>query len=322
MEALEVSRKITRLSNDSDNGWAHAVSRRMAGTAYYLLGQLDEARDALQLVLRSRDVLEQGPGGFGHDPYLTAGPMLGLVEWTLGFPQAAIERIEQAVAMVNRIAVDPNTVSYALMWQVQVGIWCRREDLVSSAVHALDEHFRGKGNFGISVCLLGEGVCLVRSGQALEGLKLIEKSQQESLATGSWQIAPLGRLVEAEGYIAAGDAQRCQMALTAAEELLAWTSQWVFQSEIHRLRGKALSLEGDLENAQSSYFKALKVARTQHARSYQLRAATDLADLWASQGKRDEAIDLLSPIHSWFTEGGHLPDLVDAKRLLKRLERG
>ncbi len=35
-----------------------------------------------------------------------------------------------------------------------------------------------------------------------------------------------------------------------------------------------------------------------------LRAATSsLARLWQSQGKREEAYDLLAPVYEWFTEG-------------------
>jgi predicted ATPase len=38
-----------------------------------------------------------------------------------------------------------------------------------------------------------------------------------------------------------------------------------------------------------------------------------------SQGKRDEARELLEPISSWFTEGFDTADLIDAKALLDEL---
>ena len=60
--------------------------------AQYMMGQLHEARKALLHVLASRDILEQGPGGFGHDPYFTAVPTLLHVEWALGYPQTALDR--------------------------------------------------------------------------------------------------------------------------------------------------------------------------------------------------------------------------------------
>jgi predicted ATPase len=41
-----------------------------------------------------------------------------------------------------------------------------------------------------------------------------------------------------------------------------------------------------------------------------------LARLWQTQGRRDEARELLTGIHGWFTEGFDTPDLVEAKGLL------
>ena len=46
---------------------------------------------------------------------------------------------------------------------------------------------------------------------------------------------------------------------------------------------------------------------------WELRAATSFAHLWACQGKRGEARDLLAPIYGWFTEGFDTPDLIEAK---------
>jgi predicted ATPase len=72
--------------------------------------------------------------------------------------------------------------------------------------------------------------------------------------------------------------------------------------------------------AEACLRQALEVARRQQAKSLELRAATSLARLWQSQGKRTEAHNLLSPVYNWFTEGFATPDLQDAKRLLTTLE--
>jgi predicted ATPase len=52
---------------------------------------------------------------------------------------------------------------------------------------------------------------------------------------------------------------------------------------------------------------------------WELRAATSLARLWAEQGKRGEALDLLAPVYGWFTEGFDSADLKDARALLDEL---
>jgi predicted ATPase len=65
--------------------------------------------------------------------------------------------------------------------------------------------------------------------------------------------------------------------------------------------------------------EALEVARTQQAKSLELRAATGLARLWCVEGRREHARDLLAPVYDWFTEGFDTADLKDAKALLDQL---
>jgi predicted ATPase len=65
--------------------------------------------------------------------------------------------------------------------------------------------------------------------------------------------------------------------------------------------------------------RALAVACRQHAKSWELRAAMSLARLWRSQGKVQEACELLVPVYGWFTEGFDTLDLREAKTLLNEL---
>jgi predicted ATPase len=67
------------------------------------------------------------------------------------------------------------------------------------------------------------------------------------------------------------------------------------------------------------FLKAMDIAQQQHAKSWELRAATSLARLWQHQGKREKAYDLLTPIYSWFTEGFDTADLQEARALLEAL---
>ena len=94
-----------------------------------------------------------------------------------------------------------------------------------------------------------------------------------------------------------------------------------YLAEIHRLKSELL-LSPSADNhteAEICFHQALDVARHQQAKSWELRAATSLARLWQSQGKRKEAYDLLAPVYGWFTEGFDTADLKDAKGLLEEL---
>ena len=71
--------------------------------------------------------------------------------------------------------------------------------------------------------------------------------------------------------------------------------------------------------AESCFHRAIEIARSQKAKSWELRAATNLAGLWRDEGRTDEARELLAPVYDWFTEGFDTADLKDAKALLDEL---
>jgi predicted ATPase len=75
-----------------------------------------------------------------------------------------------------------------------------------------------------------------------------------------------------------------------------------------------------IEEAGALLDEALRTARGQQARSLELRAATDLARLWMSEGKRAEAFDVLSSVYGRFTEGFATRDLEEAKGVLGQLQ--
>ena len=71
--------------------------------------------------------------------------------------------------------------------------------------------------------------------------------------------------------------------------------QW--EAELRRFEGIALSGLNRHEEGQSAFEEAIRVARGQQAKAYELRAATNLARLWGEQGRRAEARDLLAPVY-------------------------
>jgi predicted ATPase len=91
--------------------------------------------------------------------------------------------------------------------------------------------------------------------------------------------------------------------------------------EVHRLAGEIAlkSPEPDEAEAAAYFERALAAARTQQAKSWELRAAMSMARLWRDQGKREAARDLLAPVYGWFTEGFDTLDLKEAKALLEEL---
>ena len=109
---------------------------------------------------------------------------------------------------------------------------------------------------------------------------------------------------------------RIEHALAILDDALAdaeRTGQHHFDVELHRQRGALLlrKTPNDVAAAEAAFMRAIEVARSQQTRTFELRAAMSLARLWRSQGKPQQARELLAPVYGCFTEGF---DTLDLKR--------
>jgi predicted ATPase len=151
-------------------------------------------------------------------------------------------------------------------------------------------------------------------GKLISGLSAV-RATGESVTT----IDMLSLLAEiylrkkrfSEGLAAIEDAQKTAV----TQEELFW------QAELFRLKGELLLGQSDqsLNEAEQCFCKALEIARNQHAKMLELRAATSLARLWKKLNQLDEAKSILSSVYSSFTEGFGSPDLIEAKTVLEQL---
>ena len=77
--------------------------------------------------------------------------------------------------------------------------------------------------------------------------------------------------------------------------------------------------EPDAAKAEAYFQRALRLARQQQTKSWELRAAMSKARLWRDQGNARRARKLLAPVYGWFTQGFDTRDLKEAKALLEEL---
>jgi predicted ATPase len=130
---------------------------------------------------------------------------------------------------------------------------------------------------------------------------------------------PLYIALLAGAYEIAGQIEESAARLDEALQLVERTGERWFAAELDRQRGRLLLRQGHPEAAEELYYKALRIARVQEDRLWELRAAASLARLWRDQGRRAAARDLLTPVYGGFTEGFATPDLKDARELLGEL---
>jgi hypothetical protein len=128
-------------------------------------------------------------------------------------------------------------------------------------------------------------------------------------------IAPAG------GVVQLGDLERALALIDKAIEQIerpGWEERQYY-AEALRVKGWLLSLKGDSQGAEGAYIASLDWARTQQAKSWELRTATSYVRLMRDQGRVGDGRDLLAPVYGWFTEGFGTKDLKEAKQLLDEL---
>jgi hypothetical protein len=171
------------------------------------------------------------------------------------------------------------------------------------------------------VAPISYGLALIREGKVAAGIKALKAVIAFWEAAGGKADGPNLKAFLAEGMALIGDLDG---ALQLIDERIVqierpgWEERLGY-AEILRLKGWILSLKGDLGGAERNFFASLDWARRQQAKMWELRTSTSLARLWHSQGKRQEAYELLAPVYGWFTEGFDTKDLQEAKALLAEL---
>jgi predicted ATPase len=258
---------------------------------------------------------------YGEDAGVTCRSHVSWALWFLGYPDQGLAQSHEAVTLAQRRAHPFNlgfVLSRAAMFHQFRREWQTCQEHAAAAILlAQEQGFPQLRALGSTL----RGWALAHQGQAQEGITQITQGLTAGRVTGAEILRPwfLSLLAEAHGTL--GQPETGLTVLAEALTLVDTTDERWYESELYRLKG-ALLLQRSLDNqaeAEACFHQAISIARSQQAKSWELRIATSLARLWQQQGKRQEAHNLLAPVYNWFTEGFDTADLKDAKTLLDAL---
>jgi predicted ATPase len=323
-QARELGEECLTLAQHHDDPGVRMAAHRLLGSTLHFLGEFPQARAQLE---QANAVRERYQRRFDASLYLISGSrvycrsIFARVLWALGYPEQALGSSDVALRLAEETSHShtlAQALSLAAAFHLDRRDVERTECLAREAVALAAEHdfpyWRATGH-------LWWGWALVQRRNVEKGLTQIRESLVQFRAKGNVQTIPHALSVLAEVYGQAGEPQKGLEALAEALVVLERTNERRREAEIHRLRGELLlALPGPpWGEAEGCFARALAIGREQNAKMWELRAATSLARLWARQGRRLEAHDLLAPIYGWFTEGFDTADLKDAKALLDGL---
>jgi predicted ATPase len=163
------------------------------------------------------------------------------------------------------------------------------------------------------------GPALAIQGATGDAISCLREALAELARRGVTLYRPYGLASLAEVLARRGEYAPALATLREGFNNMEATGERWWEAELHRVNGIVLAALNNLEESQSAFQEALRVARHQQGKSLELRAATSLARLWGEQGRRGEARELLAPIYGWFTEGFDTADLKEARVLLDEL---
>ena len=295
------------------------AAHRALGTTLYNLGTPAEAHRHFTQGLALYDPQQHRTSTFlyGEDGGVMCQSFAARALWFLGYPDQALARSHEAVTLAQQI-VHPFSLGFALIFAAMIHQHRREVRAVHERAETVISLALAQGfPFWLAQGAILRGWTLAQQGQAQAGIEQIHQGSNAFRATGAEinQFYFLGLLAEAHGTL--GEPETGLRMLT---EALALGERW-YKPELYRLKG-ALLLQQNSDNhaeAETCFQHALDIARSQQAKSLELRAARSLSKLWQQQGKRQEAHDLLAPVYGWFTEGFDTADLKDAKALLDEL---
>jgi predicted ATPase len=258
---------------------------------------------------------------YGEDVGVVCRSHAAWTLWYLGYADQGLARNEEAVTLAQQNA-HPFSLAFAVGLSAIFYSFRREVRLTQERAEAALSLAKEQGfPYWMAFGAILYGWALAHQGQAQGGIVQITQGLMTYRATGSELLRPyfLALLAEAHGTI--GKPEAGLTVLAEALMLMDTTDERVWEPELYRLKGTLLlqqSSDNHLE-AETCFQQAISIARSQQAKSFELRAATSLARLWQQQGKRQEAHDLLAPVYHWFTEGFDTVDLKDSKALLEEL---
>jgi predicted ATPase len=238
----------------------------------------------------------------------------------LGYPTQAALMAQRTVDEARRLD-HPVTHCIALIWAASVNMWvgdyARVEQDIDRFIAYAEAHSL------TPYLAVGRGVkgeLAIRRGDPERGVRAIERCQVE-LSEARYELLTTSfNLTLSEGLIATGRTEDALELIDRTMTRVQADGDLYNLPELLRIKARALlcTSQSRVGEAQTCLLQSLEWSRGQGARSWELRAASDLARLWAGDGRRYDARTLLQTVLAKFEEGFETRDLQQATLLLRK----
>jgi predicted ATPase/DNA-binding winged helix-turn-helix (wHTH) protein len=323
--SLGLAKKFQDVARRVNDMPAMLTGGRIEGVILLHLAEYHQALKVFHFVLEhmTPDIRRIFMARFGFDQFIGVRACMAQIAWLQGFPDQA-GRIAQELVDEVGVLGHANSQCVALSFGVcGVATYLGDVELVARFVPLLAGISEQHGvRMWAPDCLAFQGWMALKRGDTATALRRlgeassdpgegrVEMHQHIFVETHTEALVNLGRLDDALAAVdrAIADSTRYE-GYWCLPELLRMRAELTLRRPVAAARQSA---EDDLR-------KAIDLAGSQGARSWQLRAATTLAKIWRGEGRLAEARELLLPICEWFTEGFATRDFKAAAALAAEL---
>jgi predicted ATPase/DNA-binding winged helix-turn-helix (wHTH) protein len=306
--ALELARRYADAAEDAGDVGAIHLGHRILGLTHHLLGHQPVARDFAERALRQPHHFDPTLDlGYQTETPVAMRALLARVLWLEGCPDQAARAAAETVAAARRTG-NLFVIFYAVVFgAVPVALWTGDLDSARYQIDLLVEY--AVANQRVDQLR----ICYARA------LRLREGNEAEMLIASF--IEPRVDQVSVPPFADLAFDANIPVPLPGADPVtVLWNTPELLRVDAALLLWH--DVPGAIATAEAKLLRALVIARSQSALSWELRAAISLARLWRRQGRAAQAHDLLRATYAKFTEGFETHDLVHARSLMAELEAG
>jgi predicted ATPase/DNA-binding winged helix-turn-helix (wHTH) protein len=319
-EALEYARRFRFCAVEEAD---IQLSDHLIGCTHLAASDLIPAREHLERFLcnytsppRTHAIL------YGYAKRVSAKGTLAIALWLQGLPERALALTEEALVEANDLK-HQHTSFFALGYGTCfVAFFTGDFDAGRRHLQTLkmaSRLYKQWENFALAF----EGMVARHEGDLSLALRRFEQAMTmySPASAGIHYAQFLFELAEARRQV--GDLDGAEKALGLALGCRSGPEDVAVVCNALRLQAViiiARAGEAAGPRAEALLLESIRIARTQHALTPELKSATDLARLWNTQGRPADAKALLEAILNQMTEGFQLPLLLNARALVETLQ--
>jgi DNA-binding winged helix-turn-helix (wHTH) protein/predicted ATPase len=300
-------------------------AHRASGVTILEAGRCDEALVHLDKVTALYDPdrhRSEVPFG-GQDPLVVSDCFAARALWMQGYPDQALRRVERALAYAHQLG---HVESVVIAMHFTAHLHQLRGEAALSQERA-ERVIAMSEEYGLAVWIafghMNRGWARLEQHHATDGLQELRQGLSAYELTGARLWMPYFRGLLARALSSAGNAEEAETELAQAISSIRDSGEYWPAAELYRLQAELLAAQGrDAREVQSSFQEALRIARDQHARSWELRVLTTASRPSHRQTFGDDAGRALGETYDWFSEGHRTADLLAAHRALRDARAG